>query len=222
MLRTKRAPRETARMAKDQKIRLGIIFGGRSGEHEVSITSAASVINALDPEEFEITVFGITKTGKLANTSEMRAMLPPDVQSRVHLSPALEADGSGMRVSSDLPAETQDSRKIFRKLFFHCCTVPMARTARFKVCSKSRDLPYIGCGVLASAVGMDKDIMKRLFLQAQLPVAPFRAVFTRDLEKDMAFLKQQTADEFGYPMFSKPANLGSSVGICKIHSGKRI
>ena len=64
-------------MAKDQRIRLGIIFGGRSGEHEVSITSAASVINALDPEEFEITVIGITKTGKLANASEMRAMLPP-------------------------------------------------------------------------------------------------------------------------------------------------
>ena len=111
MLRTRQPPRETARMAKDQKIRLGIIFGGRSGEHEVSITSAASVINALDPEEFEITVFGITKTGTLANTSEMRAMLPPDVQSRVHLSPALVADGSGMRVSTTLPAEGRDSRR---------------------------------------------------------------------------------------------------------------
>ena len=66
MLKTRCAPRETARMAKDRKIKLGIIFGGRSGEHEVSITSAASVINALDPEEFEITVIGITKTGKLA------------------------------------------------------------------------------------------------------------------------------------------------------------
>ena len=105
-----------------------------------------------------------------------------------------------------------------RKLFSRCCTVPMAKMAPFKDCSKLPGLPYIGCGVLASAVGMDKDIMKRLFLQAQLPVAPFRTVFTRDLEKDMAFLKQRTAEEFGYPMFSKPANLGSSVGICKIHS----
>jgi len=204
-------------MAKDQKIRLGIIFGGRSGEHEVSITSATSVINALDPEEFEITVFGITKTGALANTLELRAMLPQDVQSRVYLSPALVSDGSGMSVSTALPAESRDSRRC-PEIIFPLLHGPYGEDGTIQGLLEIAGLPYIGCGVLASAVGMDKDIMKRLFIQAQLPVAPFRTVFTRDLEKDMAFLKQWTAAEFGYPMFSKPANLGSSVGICKIHS----
>jgi|WetSurMetagenome_2_1015567.scaffolds.fasta_scaffold73109_1 D-alanine-D-alanine ligase len=218
MLRKRQRLRETARMAKDQKIRLGIIFGGRSGEHEVSIASAASVINALDPEEFEITVFGITKKGMLANASEMRAMLPPDAQSRVYFSPALMADASGIRISMELPAESRDSRR-YPEIIFPLLHGPYGEDGTIQGLLEIAGMPYIGCGVLASAVGMDKDIMKRLFLQAQLPVAPFRAFFTRDLEKDLAFLKQLTATEFGYPMFSKPANLGSSVGICKIHSG---
>ena len=205
-------------MAKHQKIRLGIVFGGKSGEHEVSITSAASVVNALNPEEFEITVIGITKEGRLANTSEMRAMLPQDVQSRVSLSPALEADGSAMRVLSDVEPESADSRK-FPQIIFPLLHGPYGEDGTIQGLLEIAGLPYIGCGVLASAVGMDKDIMKRLFMQARLPVAPYRAVFTRDLGKEMASLKQWTAAEFGYPVFSKPANLGSSVGICKIHDG---
>jgi D-alanine-D-alanine ligase len=203
-------------MAKDPKIRLGIIFGGRSGEHEVSITSAASLIKALDPQEFEITVIGITKTGKIASTSEMRAMLPPDVQSRVLLSPALEGDRSGMKVLTDLPPEQRDPRK-FPQIIFPLLHGPYGEDGTIQGLLEIAGLPYIGCGVLASAVGMDKDIMKRLFLQAQLPVAPYRTVFTRDLDRDMASLKRLTAHDLGYPMFSKPANLGSSVGICKIH-----
>jgi D-alanine-D-alanine ligase len=216
MLKTRQGPRGTAGMAKDQRIRLGIIFGGRSGEHEVSITSAVSVIKALNPEEFEITVIGITKAGKLANTSEIHAMLPPDVQPRVLLSPALEAEGSGMKVLSELPPERCDSRK-FPQIIFPLLHGPYGEDGTIQGLLEIAGLPYIGCGVLASAVGMDKDIMKRLFLQSQLPVAPYRAVLSRYLEKEMASLKQLTEKEFGYPMFSKPANLGSSVGICKIH-----
>jgi D-alanine-D-alanine ligase len=203
-------------MAADRKIRLGIIFGGRSGEHEVSITSAASVINALDPEDFEITAIGITKTGRLANTEEMRAMLPAGVQSRILLSPALEGAASGMTVLSDLPPQRRDSRR-FPQIFFPLLHGPYGEDGTIQGLLEIAGLPYIGCGVLASAVGMDKDIMKRLFLQAGLPVAAYQAVFTRDLEKDMASLKCSTAQALGYPMFSKPANLGSSVGICKIH-----
>ncbi|HTY62054.1 MAG TPA: D-alanine--D-alanine ligase family protein [Acidobacteriota bacterium] len=204
-------------MAKDRKIRLGIIFGGRSGEHEVSITSAASVIKALDPQEFEITAIGITKTGKLANTSEMRAMLPEDIQPRVLLSPALEGDGSSMTVVTDLPQERRDPRT-FPQIIFPLLHGPYGEDGTIQGLLEIAGLPYIGCGVLASAVGMDKDVMKRLFLQAQLPVAPYRAVMARDLDKNMESLKQLTARELGYPMFSKPANLGSSVGICKIHN----
>jgi D-alanine-D-alanine ligase len=206
-------------VGKDRKTRLGIIFGGRSGEHEVSLTSAASVISALDPEEFEITVIGITKTGKLANASEMSRMLPPQLLSRVHASPVLETNNSGMRVTSNLPRERGDTRKA-PQIFFPLLHGPYGEDGTIQGLLEIAGLPYVGCGVLPSAVGMDKDIMKRLFLQADLPVTPSRTVFTRDLAKDMESLRRSVVREFGYPLFSKPANLGSSVGVCKIHSDK--
>jgi D-alanine-D-alanine ligase len=206
-------------MAKDQKIRLGLVFGGRSGEHEVSLTSAASVISALDPEEFEITAIGITKAGKIANAEEMRTMLPAPLLSRVFLRPALEANSSELRVTSGHPAEPQDMQKA-PKIFFPLLHGPYGEDGTIQGLFEMAGLPYIGCGVLASAVGMDKDVMKRIFSQAGLPVVPFRTVLTRDLEKDMESLKDSAVREFGYPLFSKPANLGSSVGICKIHEEK--
>jgi D-alanine-D-alanine ligase len=210
---------ETARMDRSPKIKLGILFGGRSGEHEVSLTSAASVIDALDPEEFEISVIGITKTGKIASASELRTMLPPPLLSRVHFNPALEASNSGMRLTSSLPPERVDSTEL-PQIIFPLLHGPYGEDGTIQGLLEIAGLPYIGCGVLASAVGMDKDVMKRLFLQSQLPVVPFRTILVRHLEKDLEVLKRSLAEEFGYPMFSKPANLGSSVGICKIHTEK--
>ncbi|MBN1571243.1 MAG: D-alanine--D-alanine ligase [Acidobacteria bacterium] len=206
-------------MGSNQKIRLGILFGGRSGEHEVSLTSAASVIDALDPEIFEISVIGITKKGRIADVSELRTMLPPPLLSRVHFNPALEANNSGMRLTSGLPDKSVDSSKL-PQIIFPLLHGPYGEDGTIQGLLEIAGLPYIGCGVLASAVGMDKDIMKRLFLQAQLPVAPFKTVLVRNLERQMESLKKSAAEEFGYPMFSKPANLGSSVGICKIRSEK--
>jgi D-alanine-D-alanine ligase len=206
-------------MAKEQKIRLGIVFGGRSGEHEVSLTSAASVISALDPEEFEITAIGITKSGKIASAAEMSRMLPPPVLSRVLVRPALEANSSELRITSsghDVPRDTQ----LTPKIFFPLLHGPYGEDGTIQGLFEMAGLPYIGCGVLASAVGMDKDVMKRLFSQAGLPVVPFRTVLKRDLAKSLESLRNSVAQEFGYPMFSKPANLGSSVGICKIHDEK--
>jgi D-alanine-D-alanine ligase len=206
-------------MAKHQKIRLGIVFGGRSGEHEVSLTSAASVINALDPDEFEITAIGITKTGKIANAVEMREMLPPTVLSRVLLRPALEANSSELRITSGRNEAPEDMQRA-PKIFFPLLHGPYGEDGTIQGLFEMAGLPYIGCGVLASAVGMDKDVMKRLFAQSGLPVVPFRTVLKHNLAKNMESLRDSAAREFGYPMFSKPANLGSSVGICKIHDEK--
>ncbi len=206
-------------MTNGQKIKLGIVFGGKSGEHEVSLTSAASVIGALDPEEFEITVIGITKAGKLANASELRTMLPAKLLPRVHISPALEANNSGMHVATNSAESNTDPRKT-PQIIFPLLHGPYGEDGTIQGLFEIAGIPYIGCGVLASAVGMDKDVMKRLFLQAGLPVVPFRTVFTRDLPRDLDALKHSLGYKFGYPMFSKPANLGSSVGIYKIHSEK--
>ena len=205
-------------MARDQKIRLGIIFGGKSSEHEVSLTSAVSVIEAMDPREFEITAIGITKSGKLASASELCGMLPGALASRIHLSPAIEAGSArALQVTSPVSEARGDSRSA-PEIIFPLLHGPYGEDGTIQGLLEIAGIPYIGCGVLASSVGMDKDVTKRLLLQAGIPTTPFRAVFSRDLEKGMKSIKQSAAREFGYPMFSKPANLGSSVGICIIHS----
>jgi D-alanine-D-alanine ligase len=217
MRQAKCAPMETARMTSNRRIKLGILFGGKSGEYEVSLTSAASVINALDPDRFEITVIGITKTGKIANTSELRTMLPPPLLSRVHFGLALEANNAGMRIAPRLPEVREDPERP-PQIIFPLLHGPYGEDGTIQGLLEIAGLPYIGCGVLASAVGMDKDVMKKLFLQAKLPVVPFRTILVRDLGKNLEALKQSLEQELGYPMFSKPANLGSSVGICKIRT----
>lgn len=204
-------------MTTGRKTRLGIIFGGKSGEHEVSLTSAASVISALDPEEFEITAIGITKTGKLAGASEMRSMLPPEVFSLVRISHSLETSNSTMRVISDRPEEAAEEIEA-PMIVFPLLHGPYGEDGTIQGLLEIAGIPYIGCGVLASAAGMDKDIAKKLFLQAGLPATPYRTVFSKDIDGDVSNLERSAAEEFGYPMFSKPANLGSSVGVCKIHS----
>ncbi len=204
-------------MSRRPRTKLGIVFGGRSGEHEVSLTSAASVIAALDPEEYEITAIGITKTGTLASYPEICNMLPPQLLARVHPYTALEADISGIASESGLPEKRPNSREA-PEIIFPLLHGPYGEDGTIQGLLEIADLPYIGCGVLASSVGMDKDVMKRLFLQADLPVPPFRTVRAQEIGKSLNSLKRCVSEEFGYPMFSKPANLGSSVGVCKIHS----
>lgn len=207
-------------MVKGRKTRLGIIFGGRSGEHEVSLTSAASVISALSPEEFEITGFGITKSGRLAGADEVRSMLPEAIVSRVRVGHALESPNSVMRVASST-LERGDS-SVAPMIVFPLLHGPYGEDGTLQGLLEMAGIPYIGCGVLASAAGMDKDVMKRLFIQEGLPILPYRTILTRNLSRELGDLKRQIADEFGYPVFSKPANLGSSVGVCKIRSEQEL
>ena len=204
-------------MGKGRKTKLGIILGGKSGEHEVSLTSAASVIRALDPDEFEITVIGITKTGRLADIPELQAMLPAPLLSRVHLSPSLESGHSGIRVISSPGQEGGNSREL-PTIVFPLLHGPYGEDGTIQGLLEIAGIPYIGCGVLASAAGMDKDVMKRLFLFEGLPATPYRTVYSHDLNGNLDKIRRAVEWEFGYPLFSKPANLGSSVGVCKIHS----
>ncbi len=206
-------------MARASKIRLGVVFGGKSGEYEVSLTSAASVIHALDPDEFEVTAIGINKNGTLATASEVRKMLPAQLHARIHPYSALEANVSSLPITEN-PIEFRGNARASPEIIFPLLHGPYGEDGTIQGLLEMAGIPYIGCGVLASSVGMDKDAAKRLFLQANLPVAPFHTVLTQELEKGMRSLKQRLSQEFGYPMFSKPANLGSSVGICKIHSEK--
>lgn len=214
---TRHAPREMASMDRNHKIRLGILFGGKSGEHEVSLTSAASVIQALDPEEFEITVIGLTKSGTIADMSELRSMLPAPLLSRVRCGLSLSGNNSSLHISSGRSEESGSFDKA-PQIIFPLLHGPYGEDGTIQGLLEIAHVPYIGCGVLASAVGMDKDIMKRIFDQARLPIVPFRTLRSRDLLQNIMAVKKAVEEEFGYPMFSKPANLGSSVGIRKIHN----
>ena len=195
---------------------MGIIFGGKSGEHEVSLTSAASVIRALDPGEYEITVIGITKQGKLASAAEACGMLPANVLDRVIPFGAPNSGDPEMRLISSISSGNGDSGTA-PEIFFPLLHGPYGEDGTIQGLLEVAGLPYIGCGVLASAVGMDKDVMKRLFVHAALPVAPYLVVDSASLAKEFEAVREAVGRNLGFPVFSKPANLGSSVGVCKIH-----
>lgn len=203
-------------MAGNQKTRLGIVFGGKSGEHEVSLTSAASVMSALSPDEYEVIPIGITKTGKLASLDELKAMLPQPLFERL-LSNQKMIDGWKVENTLSLSKKNASSSD-FPQIIFPLLHGPYGEDGTFQGFLEIAGLPYIGCGVLASAAAMDKDLAKRLLQQAGLPVTPSITVLSRDIEKDMELIQSSAFEEFGYPMFSKPANLGSSVGVRKIRN----
>lgn len=180
----------------------------------MSRTSAASVIGALNPDEFDITVIGITKGGKLAGSDELQTMLPAPLLSRVRSIPAFGSDGMWISGGCEPPSAMHDPPVVYFPLLHG----PYGEDGTIQGLLEIAGLPYIGCGVLASAVAMDKDVAKRLFLQEGLPATPYKTVYADDLVGGVAELEKSAARELGYPMFSKPANLGSSVGVCKIHS----
>lgn len=207
----------TGQMATKKKTKLCILFGGRSGEHEVSLKSAASVISALNPDCFEVTAIGITPSGKFASPDEIRTMLPDNLIDRVRLHDHLKSGHPGLLKVSGSPKKTPGANHS-GEIFFPLLHGPFGEDGTIQGFFEIANVPYIGCGVLASSVGMDKDITKRLFIQTGLPVAPFRTVYAEEFYRNPEAVKRSVSKALGYPMFSKPANLGSSVGICKIHT----
>ena len=202
------------------RTRLGILFGGRSAEHDVSLVSAASVIEALlDQEEFEIIPIGFTRSGRLAGETELRAMLPERLTDRLRLCAALETTGSGMSILPNSPADRHSCR-VMPEIIFPLLHGTYGEDGTIQGLFEIADIPYVGCGVLASAVAMDKDVVKRLWSGAGLPVTPWITANTRDIASNITEIRLAAEKSFGYPLFSKPANLGSSVGVRKIHNEK--
>lgn len=185
--------------------RIAVLFGGRSGEHEVSIRSAASVIKALDQAKYEVIPVAITKEGRWLPPGKSVGLLPPDAQQATSTETAVTVShepGTASGVDVVFP--------VLHGTFGEDGTVQ----GFFELA----DVAYVGAGVLGSACGMDKDIMKRLFRQAGLPTVEHIALLRRDRHKRIDALEQG----FGYPLFVKPANLGSSVGITKAHNRKEL
>jgi D-alanine-D-alanine ligase len=231
-----------------KKLRVGILFGGRSGEHEVSLLSAASVLKAIDRSRYEVVPIGITKQGRWVVSGDAERLLAgefPDsgtlrAGDPQHTAPAaLLAKGQGVIVppmpaagggrggalvpfereaSSISPA--QDALQL--DVVFPVLHGTFGEDGTMQGLFELAGLAYVGSGVLGSATGMDKEVMKRLFLAAGLPLTKHVTFLRREWEKSPKKIIARLESELKYPLFVKPANLGSSVGISKAHDRKEL
>jgi D-alanine-D-alanine ligase len=206
-------------MTSAKRLRIGVLFGGRSGEHEVSLASAASVIRALDPAKYEAVPIGIAKDGRWLVGGGAVKLLADVLKSgdRVVL-PADPTAGSLVAMAGGGSGQSSVSVDVM----FPVLHGTFGEDGTVQGLLELAGLPYVGAGVLASAVGMDKDVQKRLFQQAGLPIVPFVAVRRNEWEKDRKAVTQMLQKKFRFPLFVKPATLGSSVGMSRVKSAAEI
>src|SRR6201998_3080970 len=200
-------------MAENKRLRVGVVFGGVSGEHEVSLASAASVIRALDPEKYEAVPIGIAKDGRWFIGTPAQKMLP-DVLRQGHRV-MLSADPS---VGALLPLEERAAGSQRVDVIFPVLHGTYGEDGTVQGLLELAGLPYVGSGVIGSAVGMDKDMQKRLFLQAKIPGGAFLGIPGAQWERSRAQVLRAVQKKFHFPVFVKPATLGSSVGMTKAHN----
>lgn len=187
------------------KLRVGVIFGGKSGEHEVSVASAASIFKYLDPHRYEAVPIRIEKDGRwVLGASVPQAVSAGEVIRQVRQE-ALEA----VDPTTALARSGVD-------VVFPVLHGPYGEDGTVQGLLELANVPYVGAGVLGSAVGMDKAVMKTLFCAHGLPVCPYLVATRREWERDGGALAARIEQELGFPVFVKPANLGSSVGISKV------
>ena len=191
------------------KLRVGLLFGGRSAEHEVSITSATSILAALDPSRYEVTLVAVDHDGRW-HLGPASTPLDCAVQGEEVYLPAFP--GEHTIVSSETP--TRDPGREL-DVIFPVIHGRGGEDGSLQGLLELAGVPYVGSGVLGSALQMDKDIAKRLLAAADLPVTPWVCVRSQELG-DAAGVADRILDEIGLPLFVKPANQGSSVGISKV------
>jgi D-alanine-D-alanine ligase len=207
-----------------KKLRVGLIFGGKSGEHEVSLASAQSVAGALDKEKYEAVLIGVTKEGRwLTGGNPLKQLI------RQTNSPLLranndagnnhvESNSKDMTIRSAAVISTENVLNSSVDVVFPLIHGPYGEDGTIQGLFELADIPYVGAGVAASAVGMDKALMKSIFKSAGLPICDYIIVMRRDWEGSPEETIRRIEDDLGYPCFVKPANLGSSVGINKAHN----
>jgi D-alanine-D-alanine ligase len=230
-----------------KKLRVGILFGGRSGEHEVSLLSAASVMQAIDKEKYEVVPIGITKDGRWVTAGEAESLLagklvlearqwragdpeltepaavlargeavvvPPEPVHRERGLTPFQTDARLTRRASD--------RAINVDVIFPVLHGTFGEDGTIQGLLELADIPYVGAGVLGSAAGMDKDVMKSLLMAAKIPIVKHVTILRSAWEKDAKRTQKLIESKLRYPVFVKPANLGSSVGISKAHDRKEL
>lgn len=207
------------------KTRVGVIFGGRSGEHEVSVRSAKSVIEQIDKEKYSVIPIAIDRAGMWLDPQTSLSLLPAETAKLIEgdlrdiscRAAALIADPK-YRGLKDLSSPALPESVYRLDVVFPVLHGTFGEDGTIQGLLDMADLPYVGCGVLASACGMDKVVMKSLFRDAGLPICRHVWLLRRDFEADPARAIARIADVIGFPCFVKPANLGSSVGVSRADS----
>lgn len=199
-----------------KKIKVGIIFGGKSAEHEVSLQSAKNVIEAIDKDKYEPILIGVDKTGKWVLSDSSKFLLNSGNPKLIKLnkeasqSVALVPQSDGRIANLD----THESNKSI-DVVFPILHGPFGEDGTMQGLLKSANIPFVGASVLGSAVGMDKDVMKRLLRDAEIPIGKFLTFKEKDIPTYVEAVKN-----LGLPFFVKPANMGSSVGVSKVSEEK--
>ena len=229
---------EVGQMAK--KLRVGVLFGGRSGEHEVSLLSAASILKAIDCKKFDVVPIGITKEGRWLGAADAHGLLEGD-QSVVgrnlragdpDATPGAKLLHEGMpTLMAPMPAAAASTGELKRRIADQTSAIDVVfpvlhgtfgEDGTIQGLFELAGIAYVGSGVLGSSAGMDKDVMKRLFAQAGLPIVKHVTVLRSQWEGSPRKTIAQIEAALKYPLFVKPANLGSSVGISKAHDRKEL
>lgn len=205
-----------------RKIRVGVVFGGQSGEHDVSLRSARSVMGALDPERYEVVPLGITREGQwLAGGDPLRRLESHSDLARLEGRAQSAEDGPAAGECKALVGTAMppvfDSQTGPVDVIFPVLHGPHGEDGTLQGLLELANVPYVGAGVLASALAMDKAVVKTLLAQVGIPQAPYVVVLRRDWQRDGGAVAERIARELGFPCFVKPANMGSSVGISKVH-----
>lgn len=217
-----------------KRLRVGVIYGGRSGEHEVSLASAAAVFANLNRQRYEAVAIRIEKDGRW-----VLADRPPSAASAAEVIAQMQSDASRLRGGKEVflpprPGEETlmvvDRRKgedgedgttaiaaLTLDVIFPVLHGPYGEDGTIQGLLELAGLPFVGCGVLASAVAMDKAVMKVLFEGRKLRVAPWLAVSRKEWLEAPAAVRSRIEARLSYPIFVKPANMGSSVGVSKVH-----
>ena len=207
-----------------KKLRVGVIYGGRSGEHEVSLASAAAVFQNLDPARYEPVAIRIEKDGRWSLTNR-----PPQIASAaavIESSNRSAADdgreahlvahpGGDTLLTIDRASNHPAVSGLALDVVFPVLHGPYGEDGTVQGLLELANVPYVGAGVLASAVGMDKAVMKLVFAARGLPIVDYEVVLKRDWTRDQRAIMHAVVSRLGFPVFVKPANLGSSVGISK-------
>lgn len=217
-------------MTEKKKIRVGLIFGGRSGEHEVSLASAGSVQANLDPEKYELVPIGITRTGSWLLGTEPLALQAAEHQSgsageivpnETTQAVTLTGDPSVRRLIPVQGGPAPDNQGML-DVIFPVLHGTYGEDGSLQGLLDMANVPYVGCGVLGAALGMDKEKMKMIFQSAGLPIVDYLVFRRNEWERSPETILEKVEQRLGYPNFVKPANLGSSVGINKAHDRREL